>query len=148
MKSYTQTLMIQAFTVLFSVFLLLLKPLPDLWMNIACYLLAMAGATVFLWLTSKKPLNEVDKEAKEVQAAMEKLNFEVQVASSQVASVSEQLYITLDENNSFANTVFLQTRDMAELNRQVNENIRQTVDVVKHLMETLEEGIANGAVRD
>ena len=70
---------------------------------------------------------------------LEKFNFEVQVASSQVSSVSEQLNITLDENNAFAQQVFAETKEMATLNSDVNIKVSDTLTVVKNVIELFEE---------
>lgn len=70
---------------------------------------------------------------------LEKLNIELQVCSSQVASVSEQLCVNIDENNSFSQQVYAETAEMADLNEHVNENVNDILKDVKNVIILVED---------
>ncbi len=70
---------------------------------------------------------------------LKKLNIELHVSSSQVASVSEQLCVNIDENNSFSQQVYAETVEMADLNEQVNEDISNILKDVKNVIILVED---------
>lgn len=86
-----------------------------------------------------------------------KLGYELNVASSQVSSVSQNLYVTLEENNAFTQQLFAQTEEMASLNTAVTTNITDTIKSIKEVLCVLDKvelttsdlkeiSIASGAV--
>lgn len=78
-----------------------------------------------------------DKIAK-LKKDLKKFNFEVQVTSSQISSVSENIAVTLDENNEFAKYVYDEVQEMAKNNDKVNSSITNTLSEVKSIMELLD----------
>lgn len=79
------------------------------------------------------------KEMQDLQSRLRHLNMEAQVAASQVSAVSEQLTITLDESNAFAQQLFAQTQDMTGLNREAGHHIHAIIAKMVEIMEILEE---------
>lgn len=73
------------------------------------------------------------EEATSAEVALEQLNSEAQVASSQVSAISEQLCITLDENNEFTTHLFNQTQSMSQINSDVSQNIKEMVGHVNQI---------------
>ena len=55
------------------------------------------------------------------------LTFEIQASSSQINSVSEQLTLTIKENDEFMEELHAEATEMKELNDQTQKNIKQTV---------------------
>ena len=131
----------QCIAAILSIIILIFIPFPTdlIWLRISCYLLLFVIAGLMLQKTNNKKINELGKVMGKMKKELEKFNFEVQVASSQVSSVSEQLNITLDENNAFAQQVFAETKEMASLNSDVNIKVSDTLTVVKNVIELFEE---------
>jgi methyl-accepting chemotaxis protein len=67
-----------------------------------------------------------------------KLGYELNVASSQVSSVSQNLYVTLEENNAFTQQLFAQTEEMASLNTTVTTTITDTIKSIKEVLGVLD----------
>lgn len=133
-------LLLQAISILSALLLLWYQPLPYLWGNIILYVSLILAGTAFVYVQfgeeKKKLLIELNRSEK----ILENLNSEVEVASSQVASVSEHINITLEENQSFAREVFDKAQEMAELNSVANNDIHETILGVKKLIGMLEDG--------
>lgn len=73
---------------------------------------------------------------------LKRFNFEVQVTSSQISSVSESIAVTLDENNEFAKYVYDEVQAMTDNNNRVNNSISNTLSEVKNIMDLLNEAEA------
>jgi len=99
---------------------------------------SFSGFMAFSLINRKKLDYLTDKSAQRKQR-LKKLNFEVEVASSQISSVSEQLYITLDDNNALAQQLFAEGKEMASLNEEANSNVHAIISHVKNIMEMMEE---------
>lgn len=76
--------------------------------------------------------------AAEIKKTLGKFNYEVQAASSKIASVSQQLGITFEENNLCAAGLFEKTKEMTELNRRVSSDIKVVLDAEVALMKMIE----------
>ncbi|PYG89867.1 methyl-accepting chemotaxis sensory transducer with Cache sensor [Ruminiclostridium sufflavum DSM 19573] len=94
---------------------------------------------------NRKVFEKKEAEVKRLKKDLEKLNIELYVSSSQVASVSEQLCVNIDENNSFSQQVYAETVEMADLNEKVNSNINNILKEVKNVINLIEDtkGISN-----
>lgn len=114
-------------------------PLPHIWINTGAYLLIAAAAAVFYVQQGSKANAEKDRVIKKLEEELTTLKMELHVTSSQISAVSEQLYINLDENNAFAQQVYAETSEMADLNAQVNENIRNTLADAKNMIQLMGE---------
>ncbi len=77
--------------------------------------------------------------AAEIKKTLGKFNYEVQVAASKIASVSQQLGITFEENNICAAGLFDKTKEMTELNRRVSADIKVVLEAEAALMKTIQE---------
>jgi len=87
-------------------------------------------------IMSKMCKKYIDK-IKKLKNDLKRFNFEVQVTSSQISSVSESITVTLDENNVFANNVYDEVNEMASNNKLVNDSIDNTLSEVKNIMDLL-----------
>jgi len=123
-----------------SIIFLFGRPIPILWANIAVYLVvstAFTGAWLKVCADSTAKSDSYIKKSKE---DTKRFGYEVQVSTSQVASVAEQLYVTLDENNAFAQQLYAEAVEMAALNNDVNQNIHSIIGSMKNIIGLLEEG--------
>ncbi|HHV75309.1 MAG TPA: chemotaxis protein [Thermoanaerobacterium sp.] len=64
--------------------------------------------------------------------------FETQVASSRIFSVSEELSITMEENNAFAQQLYAESQEIFSNNSLCYENVENTIIEIKKLVEKLE----------
>jgi methyl-accepting chemotaxis protein len=101
-------------------------------------LLFIAYFIVVWHLISKKAKVYTDK-IKKLKNDLKRFNFEVQVTSSQISSVSESISVTLDENNDFAKYVYDEVKEMANKNEHVNSSITNTLSEVKSIMDLLKD---------
>ncbi len=129
----------QATVAVISVALLKFQPLPGIWLDILSYMVVICAATHYYSRFNNKRVSRLKKEAEELKKELDRFNLEIQVSSSQVSSVSEQLFITLDENNAFAQQLFAETKDMAALNVEVTGDVEGTISVVKSMITLLED---------
>ena len=93
------------------------------------------------WLLIKKTifsLKQLEDDLVLHKNNFKKLGYELNVASSQVSSVSENLYVTLEENNAFTQQLFAQTEEMTQLNTSVTANITSTIGAIKEVLSVLE----------
>lgn len=74
---------------------------------------------------------------KKLKRDLKKFNFEVQVTSSQISSVSENISVTLDENNEFAKYVYDEVKEMSNKNEHVYNSITNTLSEVKNIVDLL-----------
>ncbi|MDF2878796.1 MAG: hypothetical protein K0S30_1892, partial [Clostridia bacterium] len=82
----------------------------------------LVSLLVMQWLLAKKTafsLKQLEDKLAQHENSFKKLGYELNVASSQVSSVSENLYVTLEENNAFTQQLFAQTEEMTHLNTSV-----------------------------
>lgn len=77
--------------------------------------------------------------AAETDKKLGKFNYEVQVAAGKIASVSQQLGITFEENNICAAGLFDKTREMTELNRSVSADIKEILNAESELIKMIHE---------
>jgi methyl-accepting chemotaxis protein len=117
--------------------LLLLKPFGTEWLNNAI-LLIFAALPAFIVLFGKDTARPLNNRIAQLETELGMLNKEVEVASSQIMSVSEQLYVTLDENNAFAQQLFAEAREMSEMNSEVNKKVRDVVGGISEIMSLLQ----------
>jgi methyl-accepting chemotaxis protein len=84
--------------------------------------------TSFVIILLSKIYFKLDREYKKAIIALKRdreyFDSEIQVASSQIAAVSEELYINLEESNSMSNRLFSNTGEMEVINKEVNDNIQ------------------------
>lgn len=67
-----------------------------------------------------------------------RFSMDVQVASSQVASVSEQLFLTLDESNTFMQHLSAETTEMNHISSQTNSEITDILSGLRHVIELMD----------
>lgn len=127
--------------VVFSAIYLCILPFPGTWLKITTYLaLALIWVAIYIYI-SRNHFIEMRSKSKALKKKFSKLNYEVQAASSQISAVSEQMNITLDENNAFAQQLYAETKEMAALNEDVNGRMKSTLDGVRKIIELLEEAV-------
>ncbi|MDK2805273.1 MAG: hypothetical protein PWR08_1012 [Thermoanaerobacterium sp.] len=73
-----------------------------------------------------------------IKKKLVKYIFETQVASSRIFSVSEELSITMEENNAFAQQLYAESQEIFSNNSICYENIKNTIAEIKKLVEMLE----------
>ncbi len=117
----------------------LIMPFTLIWLRIGLCLIIALLITFFISRHLKKTLEQKEQTIKELKTELQRFYKELQVSSSQISSVSEQLHINLNENNAFAQQVYAETLEMADLNLQVNDNINQTLNGVKNMLVLLED---------
>ncbi|MBM7557882.1 methyl-accepting chemotaxis protein [Halanaerobacter jeridensis] len=86
------------------------------------------------------------KYIQQVKKQVVNLTFEIQVASSQVSSISEQVQLTVNESTAFAQELLTETttmRSLNEKNQQIIDDLVEKVDQVKKLSNTSKEIINN-----
>lgn len=105
--------------------------------NISINFLAIFLCTVFILLTDKKKYDKRTEKTRKLKNDLKRLNFEVQVTSSQISSVSENIAVTLDENNVFATHVYDEVEEMAISTQEVTNGIIQVLAQVKYIMDLL-----------
>ncbi len=96
------------------------------------------GYFIFIWRLFTKNGGQYTDKIKKLKDDLRKFNFEVQVTSSQISSVSESIAVTSDENNEFAKYVYDKVREMAGNNQEVNSSITNTLAEVRSIMELLD----------
>ncbi len=107
--------------------------------NIIIYLSIGLAAGAYLIKSGFKANAQKDKSINDLKSELARLKLELHVTSNQISAVSEQLNINLDENNGFAQQVYAQTAEMAQLNALVNIKIHETVTEVREMIRLLEE---------
>lgn len=83
---------------------------------------------------SQEILTKVIKMKKDLRRYM----FDVQVAYSQIAAVSQQLSLTLDENNAFTQELYATAKEVSALNEVSLANADSTVKEVRDLLNIVE----------
>jgi len=116
-----------------------LLPFSSKLLNISVFLLIGLSAGAFLAKSGFKADSERNELISELKKELAKLKLELHVASNRIWSVSEQLHINLDENNGFAQQVYAQTSEMANINTVFNEKIQETIKEVRDMIRLLEE---------
>jgi len=96
------------------------------------------GYFIFVWSIISKSYKQQIERIKKLKNDLRNFNFEVQVTSSQIASVSESIAVTIDENNQFAKYVYDKVREMAANNDLVNSSISNTLSEVRSIMNLLD----------
>ncbi len=107
-------------------------------LKLALNIVLFIGYTILTrHLFSNKYKQYTDKISK-LKKELKRFNFEVQVTSSQISSVSESIAVTIDENNEFARYVYDEVREMANSNEHVNSSITNTLSEVRNIMDLLD----------
>lgn len=84
------------------------------------------------------PLKDIFQSIIDLKNKLLKYIFEMQVAYSQISSASQQLTVTLDESNAFAQQLYAETQEIHALNSNSYENIKSTINAVKNIVRLLE----------
>ena len=105
--------------------------------NISINFIIITLCTVFLLLSMKKTMDKKNERIGKLKDDLKRFNFEVQVTSSQISSVSENIAVTLDENNVFATHVYNEAQEMATSTQDVSNGIIQVLAQVKSIMDLL-----------
>ena len=116
-----------------------LMPFPAKLINIIIYLSMGLATGIYLIKSGSKANAQKDVSINDLKRELAKLKLELHVTSNKIWAVSEQLQINLDENNGFAQQVYAQTEEMANLNAMFNEKIHETVTEVREMIRLLEE---------
>lgn len=83
-------------------------------------------------------MTALNSEMNTLKKDISRFSLDVQVASSQVASVSEQMSITLDESNAFTQQLFAETTEMSDISSRTNTEVTQTLDGVREVIDLLD----------
>jgi methyl-accepting chemotaxis protein len=86
--------------------------------------------------------------SKRLQMRITELLRELSVASSRIISVSQEIGITIDENNVSSNELFDDTRQMSDLTADVTENLGDMISQIKGLINFAEESQATTAAME
>jgi methyl-accepting chemotaxis protein len=132
-------LLLQVAVTIFTLIYFLIIPNHLLGIKISIYLIFFLFFEYVISQYQTKSILEVKKKLKESIEDRDRFNNEIQVASSQVSAVSEQLFVTMDDNNAFSQQLFAQTQEMAHYNQEVNEKINDTVTKIKNITDLLED---------
>ncbi len=127
-----------AITILLSASVFLL-PLPSVYINFALFAVLTACFAAIVMRSMDSKIRQKDKTIAELNEKLKHFSMELQVAASQISSVSEQLHINLDENNASAQQVYAKTNEMADFNTAVNNNISKTLDSMKYMLKLLQD---------
>ncbi len=130
--------LIQISIMLAAAVFLIIRPFPELWADAAAFLAVSAGLTLLLSAAAGKWSEKLSGRVRQLETELKKFNKEVQVSSTQISSVTEQLYITLDENNAFAQQLFAETKEMTQMNTEVNAEITGVLNGIKQIIELLQ----------
>ncbi|HHV99214.1 MAG TPA: chemotaxis protein [Clostridiaceae bacterium] len=120
-------------------FVIFLMPFPAKLINTIIYLPVCLAAAACLVRSSSKTNAQKDVTINDLKRELAKLKLELHVTSNKIWAVSEQLQINLDENNGFAQQVYAQAEEMADLNTMLNEKMHETVMEVREMIRLLEE---------
>lgn len=107
------------------------------YLRIAINITLFIAYFIFIRFTITDMCNKYIEKIKKLKNDLKNFNFEVQVTSSQISSVSESIAVTLDENNVFAKYVYDEVNEMANNNERVNSSIDNTLSEVKTIMDLL-----------
>ncbi|MDP4092013.1 MAG: methyl-accepting chemotaxis protein [Bacillota bacterium] len=121
-----------------TIILMFLLRKQNVWLDIAGILVLVAVGTATLFKIHVSFRKEMKNKYDSTKGRLKKFNFEVQAASSQVSSVSEQLLITIEDSDNFINNLYSDAKEMTDYEKQVEENMADTVEVVKNAMTLLE----------
>ena len=103
----------------------------------ALNIILFTGYFIYSWITLSNRFKTYTDKIKKLKNDLKRFNFEVQVTSSQISSVSESIAVTLDENNEFAKYVYDEVQAMTDNNNRVNSSINNTLSEVKNIMDHL-----------
>jgi len=110
----------------------------NIYLKILLHLIFFAAYIIFTWSIISNHFKILTDKIKKLKGDLKRFNFEVQVTSSQISSVSESIAVTLDENNSYAKYVYDEVKEMASNNEHVNNSISDTISEVKNIINLLE----------
>lgn len=116
-----------------------LIPFSSIYINIVLFTAIAACIAVACAMNVNKKIIKKDKTIAELNEKLKHFGMELQVAVSQISSVSEQLHINLDENNAFAQQVYAKTNEMADFNTAVNNNVNITINNMKYILQLLQD---------
>ena len=105
---------------------------------LALNLFLLMGYFIFVWSIISRSFKQQTEKIKKLKKDLRNFNFEVQVTSSQISSVSESIAVTIEENNQFAKYVYDKVREMAANNDLVNSSIANTLSEVRSIMNLLD----------
>lgn len=112
-------------------------PEISIYLKIALNFVILSAYVFFLWTNAVKVNKKNKQKIKQLKSELKKLNFEVQVTSSQVSSVSESIAVTLEDNNDFAKHVYNEVTEMSTNNELMNSSVGNTLGEVKNIMDIL-----------
>lgn len=133
----TKFILFYAVIALFTIANFLFIPEAFQWLKVAVFVILIAVTGSIHFKLNEKPIMALEDTIKKQKEELKRFNYELQVAASQVSSVSEHLGITLDENNAFAQQVYAETKEMSELNQQVSSSLSSTLEEVLHVVELI-----------
>jgi methyl-accepting chemotaxis protein len=108
------------------------------YLKLVLHIIFFTAYIIFTLSLNKRRNTNLTDRIKKLKGDLKRFNFEVQVTSSQISSVSESIAVTLDENNSYAKYVYDEVKEMASNNEHVNNSISSTISEVKNIISLLE----------
>lgn len=130
--------LVQLSVIMIAAIFLILRPIPAFWADVAVFAVLSLGLSLLAAIAAGRSEGPLEGRIKQLQAELKKLGKEVQVSSSQISSVSEQLYVTLDDNNVLAQQLFDETGEMARMNEDMNTEITRVVTGIKETIELMQ----------
>ncbi|HEY5585095.1 MAG TPA: methyl-accepting chemotaxis protein [Ruminiclostridium sp.] len=109
----------------------------DTYLRIALNLIIFIAYFIFFRYELSNLCGKYTDKIIKLKGDLKKFNFEVQVTSSQISSVSESIAVTLEENNVFAKYVYDEVKEMSDNNDKVNSSIDITLSEVRNIMDLL-----------
>ena len=79
------------------------------------------------------------RKEKQLETKISDLSKELNVASTRLTSVSQEIGITIEENNESSNALFGKTQAMSSLTADVNNNLNNTITHIKQMIGHAEE---------
>lgn len=86
----------------------------------------------------KDILKETTKLLNSLRKNLIKNNFETQVVSSQITSVSQQLSLTMEETSSCAEKLTIEADDLSKLNNTSYERVKGSINSIKGILDLFE----------
>ena len=102
-----------------------------------------------LYLYSGRKSKKEKEEYQLLKKQLKKIGNEIQACSSQLNSVAAELNVSLEDNNEIAKNAFDETTEMAQVNSHVNDNIQNTLNEIKNIIDLINDvDKISGQLRD
>lgn len=118
----------------------ILTPINWVWVKVILFNLILFGFFIFTYMKLNAKKNRQREKLKSVRKELEHFNQGAEVASSQVAAVSEELSLEMEDSNTFAAKLFDKTSSLNQLNSNMRNSMDMTIELIKRIVELIEDG--------